>query len=276
MLFAVGTVTMFLGGLSGVTHSLAPADTQQTDTYYIVAHFHYVIFGGGVLGLFAGVYFWWPKVFGHLLNERGKIHFWTMLIGFNLTFGPMHVLGLQGMSRRINTYSSGFGFEFWNLVATIGSYILGASVLYFLWNVYKSEELRTCRPQSRSVGCPQPRVVDPVADAGTQLRRDPGRRVAGRLVVPQVQHRRRRFGRSYLLCRGPGAEGRRRRCAPPSPSFWPSCWPSACRSSATASSSTCGSVWWAACLPAAPSTPGCWSRSMIRTRQPRPRRPLRR
>ena len=142
MLFAVGTVTMFtIGGLSGVTHSLAPADTQQTDTYYIVAHFHYVIFGGGVLGLFAGVYFWWPKVFGHLLDERrGKIHFWTMLIGFNLTFGPMHVLGLQGMSRRINTYSSGFGFEFWNLVATIGSYILGASVLFFLWNVYKSEK----------------------------------------------------------------------------------------------------------------------------------------
>lgn len=142
MLFAVGTVTMFtIGGLSGVTHSLAPADTQQTDTYYIVAHFHYVIFGGGVLGLFAGVYFWWPKVFGHLLDERrGKIHFWTMLIGFNLTFGPMHVLGLQGMSRRINTYSSGFGFEFWNLVATIGSYILGASVLFFLWNVYKSKK----------------------------------------------------------------------------------------------------------------------------------------
>ena len=142
MLFAVGTVTMFtIGGLSGVTHSLAPADTQQTDTYYIVAHFHYVIFGGGVLGLFAGVYFWWPKVFGHLLDERrGKIHFWTMLIGFNLTFGPMHVLGLQGMSRRIDTYSSGFGFEFWNLVATIGSYILGASVLFFLWNVYKSKK----------------------------------------------------------------------------------------------------------------------------------------
>ena len=142
MLFDVGTVTMFtIGGLSGVTHSLAPADTQQTDTYYIVAHFHYVIFGGGVLGLFAGVYFWWPKVFGHLLDERrGKIHFWTMLIGFNLTFGPMHVLGLQGMSRRINTYSSGFGFEFWNLVATIGSYILGASVLFFLWNVYKSKK----------------------------------------------------------------------------------------------------------------------------------------
>ena len=142
MLFAVGTVAMFtIGGLSGVTHSLAPADTQQTDTYYIVAHFHYVIFGGGVLGLFAGAYFWWPKIFGHFLDERrGKINFWTMLVGFNLTFGPMHVLGLQGMSRRIDTYSAGFGFEFWNLVATIGSYILGLSVLYFFWNVYKSKK----------------------------------------------------------------------------------------------------------------------------------------
>ncbi len=140
MLFATGTVAMFtIGGLSGVTHALAPADTQQTDTYYIVAHFHYVIFGGGVLGLMGGAYFWWPKVFGYMLNEgRGKLHFWSMLIGFNLTFGPMHVLGLQGMSRRIDTYSSGFGFEFWNLVSTIGSYVIALSVMVFLWNVYKS------------------------------------------------------------------------------------------------------------------------------------------
>jgi len=150
-----------------------------------------VIFGGGVLGLFAGVYFWWPKVFGHFLDERrGKIHFWTMLIGFNLTFGPMHVLGLQGMSRRIDTYSSGFGFEFWNLVATIGSYVLGASVLFFLWNVYKSKK------EAPNLPAPGPDPWDarslewsiPVADSGAQLRRDPGHRVAGRLVVPQVQH----------------------------------------------------------------------------------------
>ena len=142
MLYAVGVIVQFtIGGLSGVTHSVAPSDTQQTDTYYIVAHFHYVIFGGGVFGLFAGAYFWWPKVFGHFLNERrGKVNFWAMFVGFNLTFGPMHVLGLQGMSRRIDTYSAGFGFELWNLVATIGSYILGFSVLYFLWNVYKSKK----------------------------------------------------------------------------------------------------------------------------------------
>ena len=116
MLFASGVVSMFtIGGLSGVTHSVAPADTQQTDTYYIVAHFHYVIFGGALLGIFAGFYFWWPKVFGHLLDEKwGKWNFWLMIVGFNMTFGPMHILGLQGMSRRIASYSPGFGFEFWN------------------------------------------------------------------------------------------------------------------------------------------------------------------
>jgi cytochrome c oxidase subunit 1 len=142
MLFATGTVAMFtIGGLSGVTHSLAPADTQQTDTYYIVAHFHYVIFGGGVLGLFGGAYFWWPKVFGHFLNERrGKINFWAMLIGFNLTFGPMHVLGLQGMSRRIDTYSAGYGFDFWNLMSTLGSYLIAVSVVVFFYNVWKSKK----------------------------------------------------------------------------------------------------------------------------------------
>ncbi|MEZ5247073.1 MAG: cytochrome c oxidase subunit I [Acidimicrobiales bacterium] len=140
MLFAVGTVAMFtIGGLSGVTHALAPADTQQTDTYYIVAHFHYVIFGGGVLGLMGGIYFWWPKIFGYMLNETlGKIHFWVILVGFNLTFGPMHILGLQGMSRRIDTYSPGFGFELWNLVATIGSFTIALGVLIFFFNVWKS------------------------------------------------------------------------------------------------------------------------------------------
>ncbi len=142
MLFAVGSVAMFtIGGLSGVTHAIAPADTQQTDTYYIVAHFHYVIFGGGVLGMMGGAYFWWPKIFGYMLNEtRGKIHFWMMLIGFNLTFGPMHVLGLQGMSRRIDTYSEGFGFEFWNLISTIGSYIIALSVAYFIYNTLRSRK----------------------------------------------------------------------------------------------------------------------------------------
>jgi cytochrome c oxidase subunit 1 len=92
MKFAIGLVILFtIGGLSGVTHAVAPSDTQQTDTYYIVAHFHYVLFGGMVFGLFSGFYYWWPKVFGKMLNEKlGTWNFWFMVIGMNLTFGPMH------------------------------------------------------------------------------------------------------------------------------------------------------------------------------------------
>ncbi len=140
MLFAVGLVSMFtIGGLSGVTHSIAPHDTQQTDTYYIVAHFHYVLFGGALLGLFGGMYFWWPKAFGYRLNERpGKWHFWLMLIGFNLTFGPMHILGLQGMPRRTYTYRDGFGFNNWNLVSSLGAYLITVSILIFIYNVFSS------------------------------------------------------------------------------------------------------------------------------------------
>jgi cytochrome c oxidase subunit 1 len=137
MLFAIGFVSMFIiGGLSGVTHSVVPSDYQQTDTYYVVAHFHYVLFGGAIFGLFAGMYYWWPKVFGRKLNETlGKIHFWTILIGFNLTFGPMHVLGLQGMPRRIQTYPEELGLGFWNLVSTIGSFTIAVAVAVFLVNV---------------------------------------------------------------------------------------------------------------------------------------------
>jgi cytochrome c oxidase subunit I len=133
-LFSIGTVTMFvIGGLSGVTHAVVPADYMQTDTYYIVAHFHYVLFGGAIFGLFAGMYYWWPKIFGRMLNERaGKLHFWLMLVGFNLAFGPMHILGLQGMSRRIYTYSESLGLGVWNLVATIGAFTIAVSILVFL------------------------------------------------------------------------------------------------------------------------------------------------
>ncbi len=142
MLFAIGLVSMFtIGGLSGVTHAVAPSDTQQTDTYYIVAHFHYVLFGGALLGLFSGMYFWWPKIFGYFLSEKiGKLHFWLTLIGFNLTFGPMHVLGLQGMSRRVPTYSPGYGFEFWNMVSTIGAFTIALSLLVFFWNISASRK----------------------------------------------------------------------------------------------------------------------------------------
>jgi cytochrome c oxidase subunit 1 len=141
MLFSVGTVTMFvIGGLSGVTHAIVPADYQQTDTYYIVAHFHYVLFGGAIFGLFAGMYFWWPKVFGHMLSEvLGKIHFWIMLIGFNLAFGPMHILGLQGMIRREYTYPASLGLTFWNEISTLGAFMIALSILVFIVNVTRTQ-----------------------------------------------------------------------------------------------------------------------------------------
>jgi len=140
MLFASSVVAMFtIGGLSGVTHAVAAADTQQTDTYYIVAHFHYVIFGGIILGFFAGFYYWWPKIFGYFLGEKlGKLNFWVMLLGFNMTFGPMHILGLQGMSRRYQTYKKGDGFDFWNLISTIGAFIIALATLVFVINMVTS------------------------------------------------------------------------------------------------------------------------------------------
>ena len=139
MLYSIGLVTMFtIGGLSGVTHAVAPADTQQTDTYYIVAHFHYVLFGGALFGFVGGWYFWWPKVFGYRLSElHGKINFWILLIGFNLTFGPMHILGLQGMPRRTYTYRTGYGFNMWNMVATVGAFMIAASFVYFFWIIWQ-------------------------------------------------------------------------------------------------------------------------------------------
>ena len=144
MLFAVGLVVQFtIGGLSGVTHAVAPSDTQQTDTYYIVAHFHYTIFGGSVLGLFAGFYYWWPKMFGKMLSERlGRWNFWLMIIGMNMTFGPMHIIGLQGQPRRMFTWTEAragegfFNLAFWNMVASIGSFILAIGVFLFLVNVW--------------------------------------------------------------------------------------------------------------------------------------------
>jgi cytochrome c oxidase subunit 1 len=140
MLYSVGLVTMFtIGGLSGVTHAIAPADTQQTDTYYIVAHFHYVLFGGALFGFIGGWYFWWPKVFGYKLGDlSGKINFWLLLLGFNLTFGPMHILGLQGMPRRTYTYRDGYGFNFWNMVSTVGAFLIAISFLVFFANIYTS------------------------------------------------------------------------------------------------------------------------------------------
>jgi cytochrome c oxidase subunit 1 len=138
--FAVGMVALFIiGGLSGVMHASPPIDLQQTDSYFVVAHLHYVFFGGTVFGLFAGIYYWWPKVTGRLLGERlGTLHFWLMLIGMNLTFFPMHFLGMDGMPRRIYTYAPDMGWDTWNLVATVGAFMIALSVLVFYVNAVRS------------------------------------------------------------------------------------------------------------------------------------------
>ena len=137
MLFSVGFIAMFIiGGLSGVTHAIVPHDAQQTDTYYVVAHFHYVLFGGALFGIMSGLYYWWPKIFGHRLSEKiGKVNFWLWFIGFNLTFAPMHLVGLQGMPRRIYTYPDGMGWNLWNMLETIGAFVIAVATLIFLFNV---------------------------------------------------------------------------------------------------------------------------------------------
>ena len=140
MLFSIGFVAMFIiGGLSGVMHSSPPTDLQQTDMYFVVAHFHYVLFGGSMFALFAGIYYWFPKVTGRFMSEGlAKLHFWIMFFGFNLTFFPMHYLGMHGMPRRTFTYLEGLGFDAMNQMATVGSFILGGSMLIFVWNAFRS------------------------------------------------------------------------------------------------------------------------------------------
>ncbi len=140
-LFAVAFIVEFtIGGVTGIMHASPPVDLQQHDTYFIVAHFHYVLFGGAVFGLFAGIYYWYPKITGRMLSEKlGYWHFWITIIGMNLTFFPMHFLGLQGMPRRIATYKAG-GYD-WadtNLAVTIGAFILGFATLILAWNMWKS------------------------------------------------------------------------------------------------------------------------------------------
>ncbi|MFQ6027201.1 MAG: cytochrome c oxidase subunit I [Dehalococcoidia bacterium] len=137
MLFALGFVALFIvGGLSGVSHAVAPSDNQQQDTYYIIAHLHYVLFGGSLFGLFAGLYYWLPKVTGKMLSEGwGKLNFWLMFIGMNVTFFPMHYLGLNGMPRRIYTYSSEFGWDSLNALSSFGYFIMALGILAFIVNL---------------------------------------------------------------------------------------------------------------------------------------------
>jgi cytochrome c oxidase subunit 1 len=138
MLFALGFVAMFLiGGIDGVWMASPAVDFAITDTYWVVAHIHYVLFGGTVFGIMAAMYYWFPKMSGRMLSKRlGQWHFWLQLTGFNLTFLPMHVLGLRGMPRRIADYAPGRGWSFLNLLATAGAFLIAVSIAVFLVNVF--------------------------------------------------------------------------------------------------------------------------------------------
>jgi|TARA_B100001996_G_scaffold90519_1_gene67264 cytochrome c oxidase subunit 1 len=147
MLFSISFIINFvIGGVSGVTHAVVPSVWQQTDTYYIIGHFHYILVGGGVFAIFAGIYYWFPLVFGKFLNEKiGKIHFWLIFLGVHVTFLPQHWLGLQGMVRRTWWYDKGMNIEYWNFVSSIGAIIILLSLIVFIFNwifsVRKGEEV---------------------------------------------------------------------------------------------------------------------------------------
>jgi cytochrome c oxidase subunit I len=140
LLFVFGFILNFvIGGLSGVMVASVPIDTQVHDTYFVVAHFHYVLVGGAVFPLLGGIYYWFPKFYGRLLDERlGRWNFWLAMIGFNITFFPMHILGLMGMPRRVYTYQPEMGWSAMNLLATVGAFLFFASFLLLAFNIWRS------------------------------------------------------------------------------------------------------------------------------------------
>ena len=142
MLWTIGFLTTFLfGGLTGIILAAPPLDFHVSDSYFVVAHFHYVVFGTVVFAMFAGFYFWWPKFTGKMLDERlGKLHFWLVFFGFHLTFLVQHWLGVEGMPRRYADYLASDGFTTLNMVSTVGSLVLGASTFVFFWNIYKTNK----------------------------------------------------------------------------------------------------------------------------------------
>jgi heme/copper-type cytochrome/quinol oxidase subunit 1 len=137
MLFALGFIVVFtIGGLSGIFVASFPFDWQVHDSYFVVAHFHYVLMGGASFALFAALFYWWPKIFGRMLDERlGKWTFWLFFLGFNVAFQPQHLLGLLGMNRRVYTYEDDNLWNTYNLISSIGSYVMGLGILVFVANV---------------------------------------------------------------------------------------------------------------------------------------------
>ena len=150
MYFSVAFIALFtIGGISGVMHAGPAVDSQHQDTYFVVAHIHYVLFGGAIMGIFSGIFYWFPKMTGRFLSETlGKWSFWVMFAGMNLIFFPMHFLGVSGMPRRIYTYDEGFGWEAWNMAATIGSYLIAVSVLIFLVNFFRTMRQEPTAPDN--------------------------------------------------------------------------------------------------------------------------------
>ena len=192
--FAIGFIAIFIiGGITGIFLAVFPVDWQLNDTYFVVAHFHYVLMGGAVFTVFAGIYYWYPKMTGRLLSERlGKASFWVMFIGFNLTFFVQHALGLSGMPRRIYTYQPGLGWSTYNLISTIGAFILGVGVIMTVYNIWRSLtngqiagpdpwKANTLEwftpsppPQNNFDEIPRVRSVEPMRDIRRQVERQTG------------------------------------------------------------------------------------------------------
>jgi len=192
--FAIGFIAIFIiGGITGIFLAVFPVDWQLNDTYFVVAHFHYVLMGGSVFTIFSGIYYWFPKMTGRMLNERlGKASFWLMFVGFNATFFVQHALGLSGMPRRIYTYQPGLGWSTYNLISTIGAFILGSGILLTIVNVarslkqgaiagpdpWKGNTLEWFTPSPPPVNnfdaIPRVRSVEPMRDIRRQVERETG------------------------------------------------------------------------------------------------------